>query len=515
MKLDLVNTWIIDSIKITNILLNQQSLEYFMYYCENRPKKLIKKFNQIYNSNNNFLDLNYMSNNNNIIKTINLHWNKFILSDLDKLFLLINKQLINRNKYISNYDVNTIIINYIYESVNYKNIIIAYKWLEYIKNIQKNKSIEQNQVKLELEKIFNSLLDNDILNIETKISYLKIINKNKINIIEFDFVNKLIDLKFGDNIILEFDKEENSLFNIKDFKNEAYIKEIIKKCIIKNKVSILDYILFKLNKSIREFDIDIISIYLLNIPSKKNGLDNEFMYIDLLKIIIKYSIKSDIKLILGLENKKYTPIEYCIENNLYLSANVFINNLIDIGTSDKKDFNLLIYCFNNSNTIIFEYILNANTNLITNYEKGLNLLTYLFVYYENKIISDYNILYIFLHKILNYIKIDDNSSDIINYQDELNELVGFKILNTFEFNSEEKTELFKIIINHINPLAINNFIKKNTSSSTLNYPLIIHSMILDELEITFMLLNNLLKNGLIKKNITSGETSKISMIYLL
>jgi hypothetical protein len=134
---------------------------------------------------------------------------------------------------------------------------------------------------------------------------------------------------------------------------------------------------------------------------------------------------------------------------------------------------------------------------------------------DNKIISDCNILYIFLHKILNYIKIDDNSSDIINYQDELNELVGFKILNTFEFNSEEKTELFKIIINHINPLAINNFIKKNTSSSTLNYPLIIHSMILDELEITFMLLNNLLKNGLIKKNITSGETSKISMIYLL
>ena len=431
------------------------------------------------------------------------------------MFLVIYKQLINRNKYISNYDVNTIIINYIYESINYKNILIAFKWLEYIKNIQKNNYNTQNQKLFELEKIFNSLLDNDILNISTKISYLKIINKNKINIIDFDFVNKLIDLKIGDNIILEFDKEENSLFNIKDYKNEMYIQEIIKKCILKNKVNILDYILFKLNKSIREFDIDIISIYLLNMLKKYNGIDCEFMYIDLLKIIIKYFIKSDIKLILGLENKKYTPIEYCIENNLYLSANIFIQNSISIDLSNKKDFNLLINCLEKSNTIIFEYILNANPNIITNITNGLNLFTYLFVYYEKKIISNSNVLFIFLYKILKYIQTTNIGLDMINFQDELNELVGFKILNTNELNSEEKTTLFKIIIDHVNPLIINNFIKKNTLSTTLNYPLIIHSMLVDELEITFILLNNLLKNGLIKKNLTSNEVSRIYDYYLV
>ena len=515
MKLDLVNIWVIDSIKITNILLNQQSLEYFMFYLENKPNKLINKFNDIYNLNNNFLDLNYMSNKNNIIKTINLYCNKLESNDIDKLFLVIYKQLINRNKYISNYDVNTIIINYIYESINYKNILIAFKWLEYIKNIQKNNYNTQNQKLFELEKIFNSLLDNDILNISTKISYLKIINKNKINIIDFDFVNKLIDLKIGDNIILEFDKEENSLFNIKDYKNEMYIQEIIKKCILKNKVNILDYILFKLNKSIREFDIDIISIYLLNMLKKYNGIDCEFMYIDLLKIIIKYFIKSDIKLILGLENKKYTPIEYCIENNLYLSANIFIQNSISIDLSNKKDFNLLINCLEKSNTIIFEYILNANPNIITNITNGLNLFTYLFVYYEKKIISNSNVLFIFLYKILKYIQTTNIGLDMINFQDELNELVGFKILNTNELNSEEKTTLFKIIIDHVNPLIINNFIKKNTLSTTLNYPLIIHSMLVDELEITFILLNNLLKNGLIKKNLTSNEVSRIYDYYLV
>ena len=105
--------------------------------------------------------------------------------------------------------------------------------------------------------------------------------------------------------------------------------------------------------------------------------------------------------------------------------------------------------------------------------------------------------------------------EILNYQDELNELVGFKILNVNEFNSDEKTALFKIIINHINPLAINNFIKKNLSLTTFNYPLIIHSMLLDELEITFILLNNLLKNGFIRKNLTSNETSKIYDYYLV
>ena len=518
MKLDLVNTWIYDCIKITNILLNQQSLEYFMYYCENNTNKLISNFNKIYNSSNDFIDLNYISNKNNIINIINLYWNKFNSTNIDKLFLLIYKQLINRNKLISNYNVNIIIINYIYESIKMKNIIIAFKWLEYIKNTQKNKlELKTNSIPaLELEKIFNALLDNDIININTKISYLKIINKNKINIIEYDFVNKLIDLEIGDKIILEFDKEENSLFNINDYKNETYIQEIIKKCIIKNKVNILDYILFNLNKSIIEFNIDIILIYLINIPKKYSNIECEFKYIELLKIIIKYFIKTNTKLILGLENKKYTPIEYCIENNLYLSAHIFIQNSIDIGNSNKKDFDLLINCFEKSNTIIFEYILLSNPKIISNIINGLNIFTYLFLYYEKKIITNSNFIFIFLFKILKHIDSTNYGIELINYKDELNELIGFKILNYEEFNSTEKNILFKLVIKHINPLEQNNtFISKNKNTYTLNYPLIIHSMLIDELEITFILLNNLLKNDIVKKNVISNEKCKIYDYYLL
>ncbi len=508
MKLDLINSWIIDSIKITNILLNQQSLEYFIFYLENKPNKLINNFNKIYNLNNNFLDLNYISNKNSIIKIINLNYNKLIVDDIDKLYLLIYKQLMNRNKHISNYDVNTIIINYIYETINYKNIKIAFKWLEYIKNIQKTNLNEQT--KFELEKIFNSLLDNSIIDVNTKISYLKIINKNQINIIEYDFVNKLIDLKIGDNIILEFDKDENTLFNIGDYKNEQYIKEIIKKCIIKNKPNILDYILFKLNNSIKNYSIDVISIYLLNI--KHNEKFHEFEYIDLLKIIIKYFTKTNIKTILNMD-ENYTSIEYCIKNNFYLSANIFIKNNIDVNISNKKNFNSLLNCFENSNTIIFEYLLNNNPEVIIDFYDGLNLITYLFIYWEKKIIKESNILFIFLYKIFYLIHSTNIGTNLINHQDELNELVGFKILNFNEFNSKEKTLLFKIIIDIINPLEIDNF-KQNSSETTLNYPLIIHSMLIDELEITFILLNNLLKNGSIKKNI-NNDVSRIFDYYLL
>lgn len=516
MRLDLTNNWVFDSIKITNILLNQQSLEYFMYYSENKPCKLIEIFNKIYSPNNNFLDLNYTSNKNNIINAINLNYDKLKSINIDKLFMLIYKQLCNRNKIISNYNINAIIINYIYESINYKNISLAFKWLEYVKNIRKKTDVG-TQSCYEIEKIFNMLLDNDILSISEKISYLKIINKNKTNIIEYDFVNKLIDLKIGDVVILEFNKEENTLFNIGDYKNKSYIDEIIKKCICNNKVNILDYILFNLNKSIREYNIDPISLYLINISNKnnKNNTFNELIYIDLLKTIIKYHNETNTKLLIGLENKKYTPIEFCIENNLHLSALILIRNLIDINISNTKDFELLIKCVEKSNTVIFEYILEANPKVITNIVDGLNIITYLFVYYEKQVIRNSNVLFIFLFKIFKHMYNTKNGVELLNYQDELNELVGFKLLNIDNLSSEEKTTLFKLIIEYINPLELNNmFIQKNKITNTLNYPLIVHSMLVEELEITFLLLNCLLKNGMIKKNTTNNGMCKIYDYYL-
>jgi len=303
------------------------------------------------------------------------------------------------------------------------------------------------------------------------------------------------------------------LFNINDYKNEQYIQEIIKKCIISNKVNILDYILFNLNKSIIEFEIDIIAIYLININKKYSVVECEYNYIELLKIIIKYHVITNTKLISGLGDKKYTPIEYCIENNLYMTAKILISNSIDILNSNKKDFNLLIYCFEKSNTIIFEHILTANPNIISTNTGGINIFTHVFLYYEKKFISNSNLLFIFLFKLLKHIDTTGCGIELINHVDELNELIGFKILNCDELTSEEKTILFKLIIKHINPLEQNNILNKTKTNAITNYPLIIHSMLLDELEITFMLLNNLLSNNIVKKNTVKNKNCKVYDYY--
>lgn len=105
--------------------------------------------------------------------------------------------------------------------------------------------------------------------------------------------------------------------------------------------------------------------------------------------------------------------------------------------------------------------------------------------------------------------------DLLNYQDDLNELIGFKILNTSNLNSEKKILLFKMINQNIDSLRINNFKSIDLSRGINNYPLIIHSMLVDELEITFILLNNLLKNGLIKKNTNNITETKVYDYYLL
>ena len=67
--------------------------------------------------------------------------------------------------------------------------------------------------------IFETILESDI-NYQIKISYLKIINKNKINVIQYDFINKLIDISGGEKIILElikYTKTDNSTLEHYDY----------------------------------------------------------------------------------------------------------------------------------------------------------------------------------------------------------------------------------------------------------------------------------------------------------
>jgi hypothetical protein len=510
MLLDLVNDWVIESIKITIILLNQQSLEHFMYsFVFVDEKKIDTVFDRIYNLQNEFIDINYTSNKNNIVSIINSGYKRIGNNKIESLIENITKQLIYRNKFINNYEVNGVIINFILECLNKKNDLLGFKWLKQIKNLRAVKNTHG------LERVFNDLLDNQVMSIETKISYLKIINKNKINIIEYDFVSKLIDIDIGDKIILEFKKEENTLFCVKDYKNELYIANIIKKCIVKNKINILDYVLFNLEKSIKDYSIDTISIYLINIPKKQNNYyDQEYLFIDLLKVILKYHHISDVKIISGIENKKYQVIEYCIDNKLNLSAKIFIKNNIGYENFENKNIELLIGCIEKNNQVIARYIIEKEPDVIKKLYNGMTVITYLFECYKNNLISDTNSLINFLFVVFEQIIKKRVDSEIINYQDSQNELFGFKLLNS-NLNSNDKILLIKLISQFINPLEINDCIenlsntKSNKVENILTYPLVIHSMLLNELEITYILLNVLVKNGYI------GKKSKINDQYTI
>ena len=120
----------------SNILFNKQSLEHFIFYIETKSNDIESKFDLIYNIKNEFLDINYVSNKNNLIRILNLNYKKINEKNINNLIELIVKQLIYRNKFIKNYDVNNTIINYIIECISKKNIIFGFKWLEYIKNIK-------------------------------------------------------------------------------------------------------------------------------------------------------------------------------------------------------------------------------------------------------------------------------------------------------------------------------------------------------------------------------------------
>ena len=64
---------------------------------------------------------------------MNNYYNKN--NKIDKLVNIIVKQLICRNKFIRNYEVNDVLIDFILECLTKKNIMFGFKWLNYIKNI--------------------------------------------------------------------------------------------------------------------------------------------------------------------------------------------------------------------------------------------------------------------------------------------------------------------------------------------------------------------------------------------
>ena len=530
MNLDILNNWIIDSIRISIHLYNQQSLEYFRFILTNNKcssefrtdnklvidrgaedmRRISSMFEKIYSKNNDLLDLTYSSNKKNIISSIleYLEYKKSTLNSLNsmnfkrrmlsekhdnnilELINIIIKQLYYRNNNSKEkYDINEILLNYIIECLKNNNVLLGFEFIKYVKELKYKKEYQEK-----LEYIFNTILEDENILINTKISYLKIINKNKINIIQYDIVNKLIENKLGDKIIIQFNKDENSLFTIiNNYKNNNYIKEIIKKCIINKRINILDYVLYNLDSIIKGFKINLITLYIKNIIT-----EFEYDYIELLKIILKYKYKD----IDNLENNN--TIIYCIENKLTLSSILFIkNNFIrNIEITEENSNNLLLNCIEIQNHIIAGYIIDKYPLIIRKKHDNQNILNYLFNLYSNEKISNSNVLMRFIIKIIKPIITNKINDNMINYQDSINELIGFKILKS-KLKSSDKIILFNLLKDIINPLLIDKI------SITKNIPLILYSVLLDEYEITFIMLNNLFKNNIINKVNKDSSTNTI------
>jgi len=487
MNLDLLNEWLLNFSKILIYFYNQQSLEHFRYYMFNNKKKISEQFKKIYNIKNEFLNLNFISNNIDIVSSLLEYYNKINENEINQLIKNIIKQL----EYKEKDNLNYILIENIIKCFKNENYELGFKILKYLKNLK----LENNQNKLEF--IFNTILNNGNIKISEKISNLKIINKNKINVIEYDFVEKLLNNNDGDKIILEFNRDENNLFKIEKYKNEEYIINTIKKCIINQKNDILDYVLYNLSDLISKYKINIILLYLLIIPKKVviNGriIDNEYKYIESLRVIVNYLSKLPIN-ISYIENNNtinISIIEYCINNDLTYTGKILLDNKLEV----LDNYKILKKCIDKKNHIILEGIINRYPMYVNLFIEELTIVNYLFKKFTKNEIEN-NTLIRFLKKILKCIINNKIKNRIINFQDKNNELLGFKILNS-NIKEEHKIILFNFIKDIINPLEINKYVEN--LNNYYNYPIILHSVLLNEYEISFLLLNNLIKNNKIKK----------------
>jgi hypothetical protein len=146
----------------------------------------------------------------------------------------IISQLYYRNRKYKNVQIkiNEMMLQYLIECFNYDQIRLGLEFFKNIKKLDSKYFILKNDKPINFTKysiinnfpnqlnkncnyaelikyIFDTIFESGI-NYQIKISYLKIINKNKINVIDYDFINKLIDISEGEKIIQELRKNNKN-----------------------------------------------------------------------------------------------------------------------------------------------------------------------------------------------------------------------------------------------------------------------------------------------------------------
>jgi len=479
-NLEIINEWLKKNFKICNLLFNEQNLILYKYFIENYINLLdvnIDNINIILSKlykNTNIIDINYTSNDENLVQIILNNNREEIGYNLVKFTINKLKEI---NKINKNYDINNFLLFYTGQCIRYKKYKYGLEFIESIENIIDNKNYYNM-----IEYIINELITNKDIEINNKVLYFKIINKNRINIINIKILDKLTEVYDGDLILSKFDKSDNIF--IGSFKTIEDIIYIIKKCIIYRKSVILDYLLYHLDDNISNINKknnNIINPYQILFINKEND-NSEIVYLDLIDIIHKYKYNINEDFIKN-DNEKFTYLNLCIKKNYIelgikiINYNIIINNLFENKT-------IIFHCIDNKNHLIANSILQKNKELGNILYNGKNIINYLFEKKEGEINENIKIKFLLIFLKNNFIN--------INNQDKINQNIGFLILKS-NFKKYNKIILFKIICNNIDPLLKSDKI-----------PLIVYSMLLDEFEITYMLMNKLIDSKKILKTLNDG-----------
>jgi hypothetical protein len=494
MKIENVHKWLSNSLKINILMINEQSLELFNYELLGKNITNInyqKIFEKLYSIKNIFINLDHKMCNENIVKiilksTLSKEKSIEIINNFTEQYIL-RKNINEKNG--KNFEES--MINYARDCIEDNNYCIG---IEFLKIVKKSINIPKtHQMYVTLKCIFNKIINTNLLSNDKKISFLKIINKNKINVSEYDFVSNLIDYEYGDDIILGFDKYSNNLFKINDYNDEIYIKETIKNCMINFKPNIMDYVLHNLDTKIELDSINPINIYLTNIKkinSLTKKIENENKYINILEIILKYEKIKKTSI------KYFLPIQYCITNNLTQSAKLFIRN--KLVNDDEK---LILECILKNNHIIAECLIQNNPELIKLKHDKLNLINIIFKKNDHNLLLNENIQIRFIKKIINpIVNLQIDNCTILNDDDDYNESFGFLLLSSDKISTKNKIYLINFSKNHLDPMKINYFYDKEIyNKNTKNIPLILYSYLLNEYEITYILLNSLIRHDKLEK----------------
>jgi len=484
-NIEIINEWLKKNFKICHLLFNEQNLRILNFFIKNDDyNNNIENINNIFSKmykNINIIDINYQSNNENLFHIIlnNASLKEEIINNLIKF--LINK-LKEINKTYLKYDINNFLLHYINQCFTYKKHKYGIEFLTSIDNLESNKNIKK------VNYIINELITNKEIDLDIKILYFKIINKNKINITNIQILDKLIEVIDGDIILSKFEISDN-IFITNNFYEKIFISieniiNIIKKCFIYKKPAILDYILYHSDekiKNINKKNNNIINPYQILFINKEND-KNEIIYTEFIDVIQKYNYNINENFNKN-NNDKFTYLNLCINKNYInlgiklIKYNIIINNNLD-GKS------IIFQCIDNKNHLIAESILQKNNSLGNKFYNGKNIINYLFEKKENELDENIKLKFLLLFLKNNFLD--------INYQDKINQNIGFLILKS-NFKKYNKIFLFKIICNNIDPLFKNERI-----------PLIIYSMLLDEFEITYMLMNKLIDSKKILKTLNDG-----------